>query len=316
MSRLLSLAACSLIFTGSALATAEPGPVTTSLDLRLLSEAAYQKLDGVALERRVMMRLVQEGFAVVSLEVGGQVRLRLRENGPSTLILTVTDPSGERSRTIARGDESTAELHLELAQKAAELARPALVRWRVATNKAKPDGDKQVGGGSPTPLHVDGQAGAALLYRGAATDPLFWSDLRIDVHGGLGVHLSLGVAPANSGPVTATDIQLQAGLGYRHALHPRVDVEAALLVGTVLQRWSIAAAGVLAGGDTSGTRVNVIASLPLSVDWWILPHVALCARVAAGVADAGGTQVIAGATVWQRDVFRLEGGLAVKVRFR
>lgn len=348
MGRLLSIAACSLTLALAARAAAEPGPVTASLDLRALSEHTYQKLDGVALERRVMMRLVQEGFAVVSLERGGQVRLLLREAGPRALLLTAKTLDAERSRTIAWGAEPLEELHLELAQKAVELARPALAQRTVAAGPTAtgsgPAAPAATTAATPAPattgqpsssntvitpsiaqaakelkpakaadtVHIDGEAGAAFLYRGAATDPLFWGALRVGVYGGLGVHLLAGIAPASSGPVTATEVQLQVGLGYRYALHPRLDVEAALLLGALVHRFTVAAAST----EPEGTRWNVLATLPVSLRWWWLAHVALGLRLAVGLADSGRTHTESGAILWKRNDFRIEGGLGLTVRFR
>ena len=53
-----------------------------SFDLRPLAEQDYRRLDGLELERKVALRLIQEGFAVVSRDsASAEFRLGVRREG-------------------------------------------------------------------------------------------------------------------------------------------------------------------------------------------------------------------------------------------
>jgi hypothetical protein len=105
------------------------GAATVSVDVTTLDDAAFQRLDGAALEKQIVVRLVQDGFAVVATSWQPAVVLTVHSLGQSVL-LQAYGPAGLHRREVAAevGGRRvpSAELRLELAQKAAELVRAAL----------------------------------------------------------------------------------------------------------------------------------------------------------------------------------------------
>jgi hypothetical protein len=112
----------------------DAGPSATqatsvSVDVTTLDDATFQRLDGTALEKQIVVRLVQDGFAVVAPTWQPAVVLTVHSLGQSVL-LQAYGPSGMHKREVAAvvGGKAVpaAELRLELVQKAAELVRAAL----------------------------------------------------------------------------------------------------------------------------------------------------------------------------------------------
>jgi len=70
---------CQLIgLLAAARAWAEGPRPTVAVDFAALDEAAYRRLDALTLEQRVVLRLAQEGFAVVAPKGDPEILIRLR----------------------------------------------------------------------------------------------------------------------------------------------------------------------------------------------------------------------------------------------
>ena len=104
---------------------------SVSVDVTTLDDATFQRLDGTALEKQIVVRLVQDGFAVVAPTWQPAVVLTVHSLGQSVL-LQAYGPAGMHKREVAAvvaGKPVPAtELRLELVQKAAELVRAASAR--------------------------------------------------------------------------------------------------------------------------------------------------------------------------------------------
>ncbi|MEJ7733073.1 MAG: hypothetical protein WKG00_28235 [Polyangiaceae bacterium] len=102
---------------------------SVSVDVTTLDDATFQRLDGTALEKQIVVRLVQDGFAVVAPTWQPAVVLTVHSLGQSVL-LQAYGPAGMHKREVAAvvagKPVPAAELRLELVQKAAELVRAAL----------------------------------------------------------------------------------------------------------------------------------------------------------------------------------------------
>jgi hypothetical protein len=105
------------------------GGSRVAVDVTTLDDASFQRLDGSALEKQIVVRLVQEGFAVVGTSVQPAVVLTVHSMGHSVL-LQAYGPAGMHRREVAAEVGArrvpTTELRLELSQKAVELVRAAL----------------------------------------------------------------------------------------------------------------------------------------------------------------------------------------------
>jgi len=115
----------------TAMVRAEPasGGASVAVDVTTLDDASFQRLDGSALEKQIVVRLVQEGFAVVGTSWQPAVVLTVHSMGKSVL-LQAYGPAGMHRREVAAEVGArkvpAAELRLELSQKAVELVRAAL----------------------------------------------------------------------------------------------------------------------------------------------------------------------------------------------
>lgn len=102
---------------------------SVSVDVTTLDDVTFQRLDGTALEKQIVVRLVQDGFAVVASTWQPAVALTVHGMGKS-ILLQAYGPGGMHKREVAAevGGKQVpaAELRLELVQKAAELVRAAL----------------------------------------------------------------------------------------------------------------------------------------------------------------------------------------------
>src|SRR3954447_5030910 len=156
--------------------------VSVGFDLRGVSAAAYHQIQGLALERNVALRLVQEGFAVV--RAGGadvEVRVSVADGGALALSATARgdDAPPLRSTVAAARGGAAAEWHLEVAHKVSEMARVLAARLQrraraaavapptgaMPSTSATPAGRAPVGptqgSAPPVPRSVAGAAGAA-----------------------------------------------------------------------------------------------------------------------------------------------------------
>src|SRR5689334_20154804 len=97
-----------LVLLTSRATLADP-PITVALELGGLDSETYDQLDGLALEKRVVLRLVQEGFAAVSPKAQPTILISLVKTAEG-LVLEADSNGQHRSRPIPRGNEPLAAL--------------------------------------------------------------------------------------------------------------------------------------------------------------------------------------------------------------
>src|SRR5262245_50425020 len=115
---------------------ADPPPTTVAVDVAALDEEAYRQINALALEQQVLLRLAQEGFAVVVQSASPQILIRLQVLPDRIVVVDVADPA-RRSRVVMTGGEPVRELtHLEVAQKIVELARASRAALRAPRTAA------------------------------------------------------------------------------------------------------------------------------------------------------------------------------------
>ncbi|HEY3355545.1 MAG TPA: hypothetical protein VGQ83_20005 [Polyangia bacterium] len=306
-------------------AAADRARPTVALDLTGLREEAYARLDGLGLEKRAVLRLVQDGFAVVAATAAPQVLLRLRETGSGLVLEAVAGGQTER-RELPVGAERPAELHLEIVQKMVDLALAAERRLPPPPPASAPAtapapasaAARPPAGPNPTPPigatgpRVETTVGAGAAVRGGGVDALVHLEARLDVAAGLGLHLAGAWVPASAPGIDVTEWEIVAGPGYRIALGRDVSLEAALVAGALVHRFAVVGAPA---DHPSGTRVDFLAALPLVLGYAPLRSLVLALRAAPGLTDAGREHERDGQILWRRGSLRLETGATATWRF-
>ncbi|WP_164018005.1 hypothetical protein [Pyxidicoccus trucidator] len=297
------LSALSLVFLAQAPA------VSVSFDLRPLSDQDYRRWDGVELERKVAIRLIQEGFAVVSPESPAQLRLRA-SRAPEGLRLEAVGPRQRAEQRVRVGRGSLAELHLEIAQKLSELARalkPEPEPPPSAPVPPEPAPQPPVAVASaPRSSELDLSLGLGSLWRGPAADPHLLLSIRRGL-GALGLEAETGLGVSRGAELTVLEVQGGAFFSYRLSATERLQLEPGVGAGVVLHTFQLAASWVSA---RSGTQVSPAGWARMKLRWRFTERLAAELRVALGLLRPV-THVNEGATLWSRGGARLETGASL-----
>jgi hypothetical protein len=298
-----------LVLLAAGAARAEPARPTVAVDFAALDEPAYRRLNALALEQRVVLRLAQEGFAVVARPAEPAILIRLHVLPDRVVIEDAAAPAARR-REVMTADEPVRELtHLEIAQKIVELARAS--RAQLPPPRPAPvvvvTAPPAPGAARPWDWELAGEGGG--LVRAGGADAQFGLDLRAGPALGFGARASAMFTPAGGGGVTAREGQLLLGAGHRMRLADRVELEVALLAGGLLHRYALADA---AAASPSGTRLDLLGSLPVMVSVWGRQRsLALALRVAPGFSGRGREHTVDGQALWRRGALRLEVGAGI-----
>ncbi len=308
---------CVAIFAGvlvfSASAWAQRG--TVALDLRGLDAAAYQRLDAVQLESRAVLRLVQEGFAVVS--PGSQPELIVRVSLTASALVLQTTAGGYRS--VPLGD-ALRELHFEAAQKIVDLAREGLAGRRDAGQTvdagAVAVGIPDAGLAPPAAPDVHQKAelavGAGALFRGGDLDPRVALDVRLPLTPHVGVDLSVALTTSRGVGISILEPELQVGVGYRFTFNPQWSIEPRLLVGALLHVYSVEDPSAV---DLAGSRLDFLLMLPVTLVWNPIGNLFVAAHVSPGFSSRTREHLRQGKSLWRREALRLGFGGSVGWRF-
>lgn len=266
---------------------ASAAPTTVALDVSTVDAASFEALDGVALEKTATVRLVQEGFAVIAPTAAPDVLVSVSVNAePRSIVLSGKGPGGASTRSIPWGNETQAELHLEVTQKLVELTRVVARAPVVAV--VEPVVEPQ-----PSRWHLG--AGGGVLLREGGVDGLGVATLRWGER--LRFAADFGVGGSRGAGIGVIETTLAAGVAYALKFD-RWRLEAAVLVGALLHLWSLDA-------STSGVRVSALVNVPLQASFAVTPMVNIGLRVAPGW--SGAREHVSGDTVlWARGPLRLE----------
>ncbi len=279
---------------------------TVAVDLTSLDAASYQELDGLALEKRMVLRFVQEGFAVVGVQEHPDIVVVIRLAEASVVIEAISG-QGNKSREVARHDDSLAELHLEITQKAAELVRaiPAaalIVVERVAPVVEAPD--------IWNTWRVEPSAGVDVVFRSGGSDVS--PRLGVRFGGGLAGVASAAVIVSSGPGISVQEWQAQLGGAYRLPLGTSTLVEAGALAGALVAHYSVSDP---MAQRAHGTTVDLIGSLPVSVSFAAAASWLFSVRLAPGLASEARRHTFEGATIWERGAFRMEAGVGATLRW-
>lgn len=297
----------------SLLASAAHALPSVALDLTALDADAFAALDGVALEKSATVRLVQDGFAVVTRTANPDVTARVEvRREPRTLILSTRGPGGEATSEVPWGTEPLVELHLELVQKLAELtrtvAKPAspLPRGKGQGEGAVPE-QPPVGKSPPAPAPRDREwrisAFAGALLREGGIDPLATVSARWGVSFRLALEIGVSLS-GNSERLSVREPQVSAGGAFAVRLPASLELEIAALVGGLLHHSTFTYSDHL----STSTRINLLLSLPVTLSFAFTEWFSMGVRLAVGWGQP--RQHFDGETLlWSRGAVRFDFGL-------
>lgn len=274
--------------------------VSVSFDLRSLSEKDYRQLDGLSLERKVSLRLTQEGFAVVSPDhPAARIRVRARRV-ENELVVEAIGPAGNLRRVVRLEAGAQDGLHLEVTQKVAELSRAMNVPSPAMT--PPPVTARASERGSLLELSL----GAGALWRTGAVDPLLLTSARLGL-GRIGLDLEAGISASRGPDLRVFETQGSAGLGYRFAPVGPLLLEPGAAFGLVLHGYQVTDRFATA---SAGTLVEPAGWARLRTRWAVAARLSLELRLALGL-SAPLEHVSEGATLWRRGGLRGETGLGL-----
>jgi hypothetical protein len=283
-----------------------------------LDAKAFQRLDGVALEARMVVRLVQEGYAVVSLGGSPQCVLRVRQR-EAVVVLEAACAGVRGEREVPMGEVPLKELHLEVAQKAVALLREVEARVPPpppppAALAAAPDAGPAPAPEPPAPPveelpgRVSLRGGA--LVRAGGVDPFAALAWRFPLLGRLRGWLEGRYSASGAAGLVVQDAAAQAGLGFSLLLAPRLTLDTGLRLGVFVHTFRFLE---LAVSEPSGVRAELLATLPLELEWRVLERLVLGLHVAPGFTTRGRAHLVSGVPVYERGAFALELGLSLGV---
>ncbi|HEY3447866.1 MAG TPA: hypothetical protein VGK67_16035 [Myxococcales bacterium] len=294
-------------------AASAPQVTSVALDLTALDEETYRKVGALALEKQVVLRLVQESFAVVAPSAKPDVKLAV-EATATGLKLTATSTVGADRREIALGSEPLQELHLEVSQKLVELARamapPPVLPEPVPEPPAETQDPAPRPGTPPRWWSVDVSLGGGAVFRKGGNDPEARLSLRWG--GRLGVVLTGGWTPTLSSELRVLEWTLLAGPSWRQPLHESVDVEVGLLGGVLLHHYTV---WNEYSADESGDRQDWAMALPVMLSWRPNSVLSASLRVAGRVVGNHREHLLNDRSLWRREAWALELGGMVGARF-
>ncbi len=296
-------------------APASADRLLVAVDFGALPQALAERLDVLALEQRVVQRLLQQQFAVVAPHASPDVLLGA-EPGAQGLRLIARSAEGEHTAELPLGTASRAELQLEIAQRLAALARARVSAVEAARplppppERPRPPPFRQVRVEVPVPqparapeVEVAVSVGAEALWR-AAVDP------QVRVQAELRTRTPLAIAGAaaftsSSAPGLAVDEwQAQVGVAYRLLQAGRLTARAGLLAGVASHEFRFAAEQA---EEPEGARLDALVTLPVE----LLIRVGILEvgfRAAPGMTERAREHRRDGRVVWRREQARLEVG--------
>lgn len=285
--------------------TAHAEPVAVSVDFAQLDSKTYELVDGYALHKLVVLRLVQEGFAVIAPAENPQVRLVLTREGEE-LLLDARSASTRQQRRVKYPGTAPAELHIEIAHRLASLARTCAPQAPSPppTGAALPSETK--------PRHAQLTAGVSALWRSSAVDVLPRVGLRAGIHDAWGVRVELSFDAARSSGLRIFEVQPQAGPSLQVDLKEWLQLELSVLLGALVHVYRMDDPSL---SDPSGMVADFLGTVPLSLTFWPHPALGVELRAAAALASSGRRHDGTRGTLWERGPMRVEAGLGAHWRF-
>lgn len=251
-------------------------PLTTvGLELTALPEEDWIALEVLALEKKLVLRLVQDGFAVVASTANPDVRLRLSRAQPG-LRLSAHSAVKDAQVEVPVDDGAISGLHLELVQRAAELARTSAPP-PVVVEVAPPPAPAR-----PPPWSPGVRLGGALgfVVRQGGTDVAVRAVLRVGRL--IGGELMVGLIPSGSASVAVLEVPVLLAFSLRFELDHGLVLEGAVAGGVLIHSFF--------PGGAPGVQLAAMGSVPVTLSWFPLAWVGVGVRAAPSVVSAAASQ--------------------------
>lgn len=273
-------------------------PFAVALDLTPLTAADHRRIDGAGLERQTVLRLVQEGFAVVSPRAQPDLVVRVSREAEELRLSWQDGAGGDERRVALAAGPGLPELHWEAAQKVVELARS----WRAAAVRPSapplPAPSWQIGasfGGRIRAEALDPLAAAAVVRAGA---PFSIEAL---------AQASWSRAPS----LSIQELEILAGPARRWALGRAGSLHLALLAGVGAHH----SASTLPGDPhPSVLQIGAALSGEAALSFRLAGPLELGIRVAPGLSAPEVVHRSGETILWRRGIFRLDGAILAAFR--
>lgn len=303
--------------------------VTVALDVTQVNERDFRTLGLLKLQRKLVLRLTQVGFAVVSVDKQPQIQLLMRVS-PVDVELEARAASKTFLLKVALSSDEQESFHLEIIHKAVEITRQAravvvdLQRLRsrpasqptsrptslpvVKPKRIRPRSAMPARTPS-TPWHLDLLLGGAALYRVQGTDPLVrlgcrWGGSRFGLRGAV----SLTPSGHEGSGLDVMEWSPQLGASWVAIRAQKLQLEIGLLAGLSQHIFRL-----VRGEPSAGSRWDFLASVPVELVWQLNRHLGFRFWISPGITDDSRVHKLGDEVVWQRSFFRLESGGGIQV---
>jgi hypothetical protein len=290
-------------------------PQSVGVDFSTLDDATYRDIDGLALEKATVLRLVQEGFPVVVVSASPVVLISLRRV-PDGLLIEARGGSTVRS-ILPLPTGSLAEFHLIVVQRIVALSRASL--------QPAPGGEAEPAPRPAPPPEVEAApralesrrgevelyAGAGVLWRGDARDLLVRAGVRDALSRRIGLSGGLSFTPSTEPGISVREWQPEIGLDYRLLDRRPLHFDVGIVVGLALQHYRLEDP---AAKDGERVLVDAVARVPLMLSY-SGRHLGIGVWAAPGVASRGHEHTANGGVLWDRSAVRVESGVAALWRW-
>jgi hypothetical protein len=299
---------------------AEGVPPTVGVDFSTLDAGTHRDIDGLALEKATVLRLVQEGFPVVGASASPVVLVSLRRV-PDGLLIEARGRSTVRS-VLPLQKGSSAEFQLMVVQRIVDAARASEQSERPAdTERASADGAQQRAEAPEDAIRskdratrrgeIEIEVGGGAVWRGSAPDLLARAGIRYAVTRRIGGGGALAFTPSTEPGIDVREWQAEIGTDYRLVDAAPLHVDAGIAFGLALQHFQLSDP---AAEEREGVFVDAVARLPFTVSY-SGRHFGLAAWVAPGVASRHHRHVLNSEVLWDRGPGRVDSGVAVLWRW-
>ena len=215
-------------------------PVRVALDVQNVGANAFHAFELGGIYRELLVRITDEGMAVVVPDVAHDILLKIVAHGDAQIALTATAGSMHRTEFITLGDEPTASLRMTIAHRCLSMLRNVHAALLLGSGGAQTVADYALPASSDSrPRLVEFSGAGGVLRAGSHWSALVSGSLGLPL-GRLGVVISAAYAPALGmpGPLEVSEWSVRAGvsLALVELIGP-LSVQVALAGGRIHHRY-------------------------------------------------------------------------------
>tara|TARA_B100000609_G_scaffold19277_1_gene13871 strand:- start:2507 stop:3373 length:867 start_codon:yes stop_codon:yes gene_type:complete len=273
-------------------------PTLVSVELSQGSTKLYKHLHLLSLQRDLLWRLTQEGFAVVAPQHKPTFKITL--HGTKTRLSF----SVRYRKRIRRGNTTFQakrwqQSHLEATHHIVDLCRQF-----VRLLPKQPTKTKQA---SPRRLRWELGLSGGGMYRISGFDPLFLFSMRWGQHRGFGMHIESHLLPSVWGDLSIFEWGVQLGPTWRTPLNKHLALELGLLLGFTNHAYTLTSA------NSSGAEWDFMGKFTTWLLWQWHPLFCLRPWLSVGFASRARTHLNQNKELWKRSAFQVGAGLSIAV---